>query len=81
MALGKLYGWSFPVHVAFLSVFALLFIGFIVLAVMSAPVISFTRFQWVVVGVLTLSSGISAAWELRVVLLMRKAREDASQSR
>lgn len=80
MAPEKRYGLSLPVHVTLLSVYVLLFVGFFALAVITATFMTYTWFQWVVVGFLVLSSGLSAAWELRVVLLMQKAKKDASRS-
>jgi hypothetical protein len=68
----KLYGWTLPVHVVFLSLFVVLFVSFVVLAVVSASLFTYTPFQWVVMAFLTLSAGLSAAWELRVVYLMRE---------
>jgi hypothetical protein len=68
----KLYGWTFPVHAAFFSVFAVLSVGFVVLALVSASLFTYTPFQWAVMGFLTLSAGLSTAWELRAMWLMRK---------
>lgn len=72
----KLHGRTFRQHGVALVVFSLLFVGFVVLALLSVDLPSATPIRWFVAGFLLLSSGLTAAWELRLVLLMRRGATD-----
>jgi hypothetical protein len=72
----KLHGRSFPQHVAALVTFSVLSVGFLVLSFFSVEMLSAVPIRWLVAGFLLLSSGLSAAWELRLLFLMRRGRTD-----
>jgi hypothetical protein len=65
---------SFASHLAFFVVFAVLTAGGLFATFVAAPLFGLTPLQWGIALVLTLSVGLSAAWELRCLLLARRSR-------
>lgn len=63
---------------AFFVVFAVLFLGGVVLVFFASPLFAFTPVQWGFALFITLSVGLFAAWELRCLL---RAQKDAKRRR
>lgn len=72
----RLNGLTFRQHVAAFVTFSLLTIGFSVLAVLSVEQLAQVPIRWLLAGFLMLSSVLFAAWELRVLFLLRRGRTD-----
>lgn len=72
----RLYGRTFPQHVAAFVTFSLLAVGFSVLAVLSVEYFAQAPIRWLLAGFLWLTAVLSAAWELRLLVLMRRGRTD-----
>lgn len=75
----RLNGLTFRQHVAALVTFSLLTIGFSILAVLSVERFAQAPIRWLLAGFLLLSSVLFAAWELRVLILMRRGHTDPSR--
>lgn len=61
-------------HLAFAIVFTALFVGGVILTFVAAPLFALTPLQWGFALVLTVAVGLSAAWELRSLVLARRSR-------
>lgn len=72
----KLFGASLRWHVIALVVFLLLFFGFVAYAIFHFATGSAAPLVWITAGLIVPSSGLSAAWEGRAVMLMRRGRTD-----
>ncbi len=66
---------SFASHLAFFVVFTALFAGGVFLTFVAAPLFGLTPLQWGIALLITLSVGVSAAWELRCLLHARRATD------
>ncbi len=72
---------SFGTHLAFCLVFTALFVGGVILTFIAAPLFALTPLQWGIALVITLSVGLSAAWELRCALLARRSARSTCDGR
>ena len=66
---------SFASHLAFFVVFTALFAGGVFLTFVAAPLFALTPLQWGIALFITLSVGVSAAWELRSLLRARRSTD------
>nr|WP_307331048.1 hypothetical protein [Microbacterium sp. SORGH_AS_1204] len=74
----KIPSRSFGSHLAFFLVFTALFAAGGVLTFIAAPLFGLTPLQWGIALVITLWVGVSAAWELRCMLLARRSRSSSA---
>ena len=74
--MARLFGASLRYHVVAFVVFFLLFLGFVAFAISHFATGTASPLVWITGGLLLLSSGLSAAWEGRAVMLMRRGRTD-----
>ena len=72
----RLYGRTFRQHLAAFATFSLLIVGFVVLAVLNVDQLAQVPIRWLLAGFLLLTAVLSAAWELRLLVLMGRGRTD-----